>query len=56
MNRKPIQFNPHAKYSMKRRGATEKEVRETIRKSPWLPAKKDRLECEAELGAVTLRY
>jgi len=62
MDKKPIIFNPHARYSMRRRGATEREVRETIRRFPWVSAKKGRLECEAEFiydrewNGVSYRY
>jgi len=49
MNDKPIKFVPHAYFSMKKRGTTEKEITETIYNSQWKPAKHhDRWEAERE--------
>jgi hypothetical protein len=48
---KPIRLTRHAKDYIDRRGFTEREVRETIRGSAWLPAKSDRLE-----ATMSFRY
>jgi hypothetical protein len=42
---KPIRLSAHARDNAKYRGATEQEVRETIKTAPWGPAKRGRLEC-----------
>jgi len=42
---KPIRLSGHALQQLQFRGATEREVVETIRSAPWQPAKHGRREC-----------
>lgn len=42
---KPIRLSAHAKGQLTFRGATEKEISDTIRTSEWLPADLGRLKC-----------
>lgn len=42
---KRISISGHARENMNFRGATEQEVVETIRTSPWKPAELGRIEC-----------
>jgi hypothetical protein len=42
---KPIRFSHHARERLRDRGATEEEVVETIRTTPWTPAQAQRFEC-----------
>ena len=39
-----IRFSGHSYERMRRRGATEQEVVETIRAAPWMPAERGRQE------------
>jgi hypothetical protein len=41
---KPVRLSAHATGYLTRRGFTAAEVEETIRTSPWLPARNGRLE------------
>jgi hypothetical protein len=45
---KPIRLSEHAHGRLARRGATENEVRETIRTSSWGPAGLGRVECRRD--------
>ena len=45
---KPIRLSGHARGYLTRRGFTEAEVEETIRTSPWLPARNNRLEASKD--------
>lgn len=45
---KPIKFSQHAKEQLVYRGATEQEVIETIKTSPWEPAELGRLGCRKD--------
>jgi hypothetical protein len=45
---KPIKFSQHAKEQLSYRGATEKEIIETIKTIPWQPAELGRLECRKD--------
>ena len=43
-----ISFSHHAKDSMRRRGATETEVEETIQNTSWVQAKQNRWEAKRD--------
>jgi hypothetical protein len=43
---KLIEFSNHARQIMVERGTAKEEIEDTIRTSPWLPARLGRLECE----------
>jgi len=45
---KPIRLSGHARENARYRGATEEEVKDTIRTSPWKPAELGRLECRKD--------
>lgn len=45
---KPIRLSGHAREQLFYRGATEEEVIETIKTSPWQPAESGRLECRKD--------
>lgn len=45
-----IRFSGHARDSMLRRGATEQEILDTIRTSPWRQAELGRLECRKDFA------
>jgi hypothetical protein len=45
---KPIRLSGHARDNLRYRGATEEEVKETIRTAPWGPAELGRLECRRD--------
>ena len=45
---KPIRLSGHAREQLVFRGTTEKEVIETITKSPWQSAELGRLECKKD--------
>jgi hypothetical protein len=45
---KPIRLSGHAQSQLPFRGATEDEVRDAIRSSPWSPAELGRLECSKD--------
>jgi hypothetical protein len=47
---KPIRFSAHAHNQLRRRGASEEEVIEAIRTSPWQPAERGRLECRQDFA------
>jgi hypothetical protein len=47
-NSKPIAFSGHASQQMQFRGATEGEVADTIRTTPWHPAENGRMECRKD--------
>ena len=46
----PIRLSGHAQGYLTRRGFTEIEVMETIRNSPWLPARGNRLEATMDVA------
>jgi hypothetical protein len=46
MLNKKIHFTKHALERCTERGATEEEVIQTIRESPWKPAKGGKIECK----------
>ena len=45
---KPIRFSQHARGYLTRRGFTEAEAEETIRTSPWQPARGGRMEASKD--------
>jgi hypothetical protein len=45
---KPVRLSGHARDNLRYRGATEGEVKETIRTAPWRPAELGRLECQKD--------
>jgi hypothetical protein len=45
---KPVRLSGHAYGQLARRGASEEEVIEMIRTSPWQPAELGRLECRQD--------
>jgi len=45
---KPIRLSGHARDNLRYRGATEEEVKEAIRTTPWRPAELGRLECQKD--------
>lgn len=47
---KPIKLSQHAKEQLNYRGATEKEVIETIKTSTWEPAELGRLGCRKDFA------
>ena len=47
-NLKPIGFSGHANQQMQFRGATEAEVTDAIRTTPWQPAENGRIECRKD--------
>ena len=47
---KEIVFTDHAKARMKKRGATEEEVKKAISKSTWQSSKLGRFECSLEFS------
>ena len=44
----PIRLSGHARGYLKRRGFSQAEVEDTIRTSPWLPARNNRLEASKD--------
>jgi hypothetical protein len=42
---KPIRLSGHARSQLPFRGATQDEIKDTIRSAPWSPAELGRLEC-----------
>jgi hypothetical protein len=46
---KPIRLSAHARGYLARRGFTQAEVEETIRTSPWTPARFGRIEAARDL-------
>ncbi len=47
---KPIRLSLHARERARCRGATEDEIRETIRAAPWASAARGRLQCERDFA------
>ncbi len=45
---KPIKFSQHAKEQLEFRGATKKEIIETIKTAKWIPAELGRIECKKD--------
>jgi len=45
---KPIRLSGHARDNLRYRGATEEEVKETIRIALWRPGELGRLECRKD--------
>lgn len=45
---KPIRLSGHAEIQCVRRGATEKEIRDTITSSKWQKAELDKFECRKD--------
>ena len=45
---KPIRVSGHARENMLYRGATEEEVEDAIRTTPWEPAELGRLQCRKD--------
>ena len=51
---RPIRLSAHARDQIRFRGATEPEVRDTIRSAPWASARSSRLECSKEFSFEAL--
>ncbi len=47
---KPIRLSAHAQEQMALRGATEDEIKETIRRGEWQPAKRGRQHAVCQFG------
>lgn len=45
---KPIRLSGHATEQLRRRGATEDEIRSAIQEANWLPVEKGRFECRKD--------